>query len=598
MRIDLWIHPAAVLLAGAVLLPLFRGRMRKTFLLLVPLAALAAVVALQDGIHGSVGFLEWEMTFGRVDTLSRVFAFIMALMGCIGTLFALQVRNNVEHVAAWTYVAGSLGVILAGDYLALFLFWELMAFSSVFLVWARKTPASLGAGFRYLLIHGLGGILLLTGIVVHQQATGGNFTFVQMDVTRLGGGGWLILIGFLLNAAAPPLHAWMPDAYGEGTATGSVIMSAFTTKTAVYALIRAFTGLPLLLPLGVFMVLFGVVYAMLQNDARRLLAYHIISQVGYMVAGIGIGTGLAVSGACAHAFVNVLYKSLLFMGTGSVLHMTGKSTFSELGGLYRKMPRTLLYTVIGGLSISAFPLFAGFVTKGMVVTSAFDEHFLFYAFLLSLASAGTFLSTTLKLTYLTWFGASRCSEETLEKAGDPPLNMEAAMALTAFLCILVGCYYPILYKMLPYPFIYNPYSAYHLSETFQFMFFTLVGFFVMLPMFAPKPYLSLDCDWFYRVGTKYLLRFLNFCFSPKTGALDTEENHPPEEAIDRLLDYPSNFFRKTMLMASFLTTGFMPSLANVRGDPRSWLRNAAFPVGLSVFMAVFFLGIMSVLFFL
>ncbi|NLC71262.1 MAG: Na(+)/H(+) antiporter subunit D [Desulfuromonadaceae bacterium] len=597
MTNDLWIHPSALFLTGALLLPLFRGKARKAFLLLVPLAAFVVVITLQDGIHGSVNFLEWGMSFGRVDALSRIFAFIMALMGFIGTLFALQVRNNVEHVAAWVYVAGSLGVILAGDYLALFLFWELMAFSSVFLVWARKTPASLAAGFRYLLIHGLGGIILLTGIVLHQQAAGGNFSFVPMDVTRLGAGGWLILIGFLLNAAAPPLHAWMPDAYGEGTPSGSVVMSAFTTKTAVYALIRGFTGLPLLLPLGVFMVLFGVIYAMLQNDARRLLAYHIISQVGYMVAGIGIGSGLAVSGACAHAFVNVLYKSLLFMGTGSILSMTGKSKFSELGGLYRKMPRTLVYTLIGGLSISAFPLFAGFVTKAMIVTAAFDKHFLFYAFLLSLASSGTFLSTTLKLTYLIWFGDSRCSEKTLEKAADPPGNMEAAMALTAFLCIFVGCYYPFLYNMLPYPFTYNPYSAYHLSETFQFMFFTVVGFFLMLPMFAPKPYLSLDWDWFYRIGARYFLRFMNFCFSRKETA--GQAPRPSlEETIDRLLDYPGDFFRKAMLMASFLATGFMPSLANVREDPRSWLRNAAFPVGLSVFMAVFFLAVMSILFFL
>ncbi|MBN1141481.1 MAG: Na(+)/H(+) antiporter subunit D [Deltaproteobacteria bacterium] len=597
MIIKPFIHPSLVLLAGALLLPLFRGRLRQGYLLVVPLITLALVVTLRDGLHGSVPFLEGELLFGRIDTLSRLFAFIMALMCGLGTLFALHVKNDVEHIAAWFYVAGSLGVILAGDYLVLFLFWELMAFSSVFLVWARNTPAALGAGFRYLLMHGFGGILLLTGIVLHQQATGGDFSFTQMDVGALGAGGWLILSGFLLNAAAPPLHAWMPDAYGEGTPSGSVIMSAFTTKTAVYALIRGFSGLPLLLPLGVFMVLFGVVYAMLQNDARRLLAYHIISQVGYMVAGIGIGTPLAISGACAHAFVNVLYKSLLFMGTGSVLFMTGKSKFSDLGGLYAKMPRTLIYTLIGGLSISAFPLFAGFVTKGMVVSAAFDKHLLSAGFLLMMASAGTFLSTTLKLIYLTWFGESRCSQETLERAADPPRNMEAAMILTALLCIFVGCFYPVLYGRLPYPFDYHPYTAYHLSETCQFLFFTVVGFFLVLPMLSPKPSLALDCDWFYRIGGSYFLRFLEYCCSGRKGA---RHNHhaPPEETVTRLLDYPSDFSRKAMLLASFLTTGFMPSLAHVREDPRSWLRNASFPVGLSVFMAVTFLALMSILFFL
>jgi multicomponent Na+:H+ antiporter subunit D len=596
MSTDLWIHPSAFLLIGALLLPLFRGRMRKLFLLLVPLAAFVIAATLQNGLHGGASFLEWSLVFGRVDALSRIFAFIMALMCCIGTLFSLQVKTDLEHIAAWVYVAGSLGVILAGDYLVLFLFWEMMAFSSVFLVWAGKTPASLAAGFRYLLVHGLGGIVLLTGIVLHQQASGGSFSFVPMDVTHLGAGGWLILTGFLLNAAVPPLHAWLPDAYGQGTYSGSVFMSAFTTKTAVYALIRGFAGLPLLIPLGVVMAIYGVVFATLESDGRKLLSYHIVSQVGYMVAGVGIGTPLAICGTCAHAFAHILYKGLLFMGTGSVLFMTGKSRFTDLGGLYRKMPRTLVYTLIGGLSISAFPLLSGFVSKSIIVTASFESHLMWAGFLLLMVSSGTFFSTTLKLPYLIWFGESRCSQETWEKAADPPWNMEAAMLITSLLCLVIGCYYPFLYKMLPYPIAFDPYTAGHISETLQILFFTAVGFFVMLPMLAPKPSLTLDLDWFYRLGARHLLRFLNRCFP--SGAAAGGNRPTPEETVDRLLSYPGNFFRNAMLMASFLTTGFMPSLANVREDPRSWLRTSAFPVGLSVFIAVFFLAIVSILFFL
>ena len=199
---------------------------------------------------------------------------------------------------------------------------------------------------------------------------------------------YLILIGFILNAAVPPFHAWLPDAYGEATFNGSVFMCAFTTKTAVYALCRGFAGMEILVPLGVIMALYGVVYAVLENDCRRLLAYHIISQVGYMVAGVGLGTAMAINGACAHAFAHILYKGLLFMGCGAVLHMTGESKFTELGGLWKKMPWTFVFTLIGGLSISAFPLFSGFVSKSMIVTAGFEEHKYWVGFPTALASAG------------------------------------------------------------------------------------------------------------------------------------------------------------------------------------------------------------------
>jgi multicomponent Na+:H+ antiporter subunit D len=313
------------------------------------------------------------------------------------------------------------------------------------------------------------------------------------------------MVGFILNAAVPPFHAWLPDAYGEATVSGAVFMCAFTTKTAVYALARGMAGLDILIPLGVFMALYGVVYAVLENDARRLLAYHIISQVGYMVTGVGIGTEMAINGTCAHAFAHILYKGLLFMGTGSVLYMTGKSKFSELGGLYPRMPRAFVYTLIGGLSISAFPLFSGFVSKSMIVAAGFHEHMLWPAFLLTLASAGTFLHTGLKVPYFIWFGKNNCSKETWEKAAEPPKNMEVAMFAASFLCILIGCYLPYLYDLLPYQtaaaeYAHHVYSAYHVSESLQILLFTALGFFLFTKKLAPEPTISIDMDWFYRMG--------------------------------------------------------------------------------------------------
>ena len=501
---DFWIHPALVLLLGCLGLPLVPARLKKAFLLLVPALAFGGVLTMARGTYGEVHFLQWTLIFGRVDALSLVFAHIMSLMCIIGTLFGLHVEEDGQHIAAWIYVAGSLGAIFAGDLLTLFLFWEMMAFSSVFLIWYRRQPGSTAAGFRYLLVHVTGGLALLAGIVLQVKATGST-AFTAFDVHHLTPGAWLILGGFLLNAAVPPLHAWLPDAYPAGTFNGAVFLSAFTTKTAVYALCRGFAGMELLVVLGVIMSLYGVIYAIIENDVRRLFAYHIVSQVGYMVAGVGIGTELAINGACAHAFAHILYKGLLFMGGGAVLHMTGETRMSELGGLYKKMPWAFLFTLIGGLSISAFPLFSGFVSKSMIVQAGFDQHLLWAALLLNLAAIGTFYCNGLKVPYFVWFGKNKCSPATFERAKDPPWNMLAAMGLTAFLCVFIGCYTPYLYRLLPYQnaaAAFHPYTSYHVSETLQILLFTALAFFVLVRLRKIEPHrgTNLDLDWFYRLG--------------------------------------------------------------------------------------------------
>jgi multicomponent Na+:H+ antiporter subunit D len=507
---------------GAVLLPLVPSRLQKLkqfYLVLIPILVFGRTLALAKGTFGEVQILGWTLVFGRVDALSLVFGYIMSLMCILGTLYGLHVKGNAQHIAAWFYVAGSIGAIYAGDFLTLFLFWELMAFSSVFLIWFRGRRESLGAGLRYLLVHVAGGLSLLAGMVLHCKAQG-SWAFGAMDVQHPTVAVYLIMLGFILNAAVPPLHAWLPDAYGEATFNGSVFMCAFTTKTAVYALCRGFAGMEILVVLGVIMALYGVVYAVLENDCRRLLAYHIISQVGYMVAGVGLGTEMAINGACAHAFAHILYKGLLFMGCGAVLHMTGESKFTELGGLWKKMPWTFVFTLIGGLSISAFPLFSGFVSKSMIVAAGMEQHKLWVGFLLLLASAGTFLHTGLKVPYFIWFGKNQPRPEVWNRAKEPPWNMNLAMLIASVLCIFIGCYTPYLYKMLPYPeeaMKYAPYTSYHVSETLQILLFTGLGFFLLLTKLVPEPKISLDMDWFYRMGGR---AFQWFASGP-VQALDT-----------------------------------------------------------------------------
>ncbi len=502
-------HPALIMIVGALLLPFIREPFKKLYLIIIPVLTFLDVlyIGMHPGTYGVLPFMDWQLTFGRVDSYSMVFAFIMALMAIIGTIYGLHVKNSWHHMAAWFYVAGSLGVIYCGDYLVLFLFWEMMAFASTFLIWFNKEKGSLAAGYRYLLVHTFGGVLLLLGFVLRYQATG-DLSFVLLDETNTQLYTWLIMAGLMLNAAVPPLHSWLPDAYSKATAAGAVFMCAFTTKTAVYTLVRAFAGFDILIILGVVMAIYGIVYAIMENDIRRLLGWEIVSQVGYMVAGVGIGTALAINGACAHAFAHILYKGLLFMGAGAVIHATGKSKFTELGGLYSKMPNTLLFMIIGGISVSAFPFFSGFVTKSMIIAASFKEHLLPVAFLLTMVSAGTFLVAGLRLPYLLFFSENRGSEETFAKAEDPPWNMQAAMLVAAFFCLLIGTYMPFLYDMLPHQNIlkdFHPYDAYHISETLQILAFTALGFYFFHKKIGAEATISLDLDWFYRKGGKLFL---------------------------------------------------------------------------------------------
>lgn len=505
-----FIHPALIMIVGALILPLIRGPFRKPYLFIIPLLTFLDVIWLgqHHGTYGVFQFLagDWTVTFGRVDSLATVFAFIMSLMAVIGTIYGLHVEDEWQHVAAWFYVAGSLGVIYAGDYLVLFLFWEMMAFASTFLIWFSKSDDSMAAGLRYLLVHTFGGVVLLLGFVLRYQATG-DLSFNQLDVQSPQLYTYLIMIGLMLNAAVVPLHSWLPDAYSKATIVGSVFMCAFTTKTAIYALARSCAGFEVLIILGVVMAIYGIIYAAMENDVRRLLGWEIISQVGYMVAGVGIGTALAINGACAHAFAHILYKGLLFMGVGAIIHVTGKSKFTELGGLYKKMPVTLLFIVIGGLSVSGFPFLSGFVTKSMIIAASFEEHLLWAGFLLTLVSAGTFMVAGLRLPYLLFFGEQRGPEETYtKKSYEPPWNMQMAMIVGAVFCFVIGCYTPFLYNMLPFADVhFQPYNSYHFSETLQIIGFTGLGFFFLKNFIGARPTISLDLDWFYRQGGKGFL---------------------------------------------------------------------------------------------
>jgi multicomponent Na+:H+ antiporter subunit D len=505
---DKWIHPAFFFIIGSLLLPFVKGTAKKLLTIIIPIVAIIDVALMKVGTYGSIHFLNVNLVFGRVDKLSLVFAWVFVIMAFLGALYALHVKEDGHHIAGSYYIGASLGAIFAGDYLTLFIFWEIMAFSSVFLVWYRREQRSIDAGYRYLLMHVFGGLLFFTGMMFYYAKTG-NLAFEHILPANAGLPEYLILAGFCLNAAVIPLHAWLPDAYPEATVAGAVLMCAFTTKTAVYVLARGFAGFEILAIMGTAMTVYGVFYAVIENDIRRVLAYHIISQVGYMVAGVGIGTALAINGACAHAFAHILYKALLFMGAGSILYMTGTAKLSKLGGLYKYMPLTMIFYVVGAISISGFPLFSGFVSKSMIVAAAHEEgHFWLMTFM-NLAGIGTFLSVGLKVTYFAFFG-----KEAPIQAKEPPKSMLWAMGLTSLLCFVIGIYPNALYVLLPNPVEYHPYTASHLSEMLQILSFTGLVFFLLVKKLTPEAKLNLDMDWFYRKGALAFMKLDNGLIAP------------------------------------------------------------------------------------
>lgn len=486
-----FLPPAFILFAAAVLIGVLRGHGRSAVVLLAPLAALWAVWQVPDGVSLSLPFLEYTIEPLEGSPLRRLFATVFAAMVFVGGLYAFRLSKWYELSAAYAYAAGALGVCFAGDFITMFLFWELMALFSTVVVWCGNTPGARAAGIRYAIMHLLGGVILkvgIEGVAVHT----GSIDLQPLLATNFDT--WMMLVGILINAAAPPVSAWLADAYPEASPTGSVFLSAFTTKTAVLALMLIFPGEKVLIWVGLFMVMYGIIYALLENDARRILAYSVVNQVGFMVCAIGIGTEMALNGAAAHAFAHIIYKGLLFMSAGVVIYRTGKHKCTELGGLFRTMPLTAVCGIVGALAISSFPLTSGFTTKTMISQAAADQQLTAVYLVLAAASAGVFLHAGIKFPWFVFF-----QRDSGMRPKDAPWNMAAAMLIFVFLCIAVGVFPGVLYQFLPYPVDFHPYKASKVLFYLQLLLFSGVAFFLLLPLMKRTETISLDSDWLWRV---------------------------------------------------------------------------------------------------
>ena len=534
------IPPGFIMIVGALLTALTPGKAHKAWSLITPLLALAAVWLFPEDSRIVYHWLDYDLVLAQFNLPTKAFATIFSLMAFAGSLFALNQDRRLELSGALLYAGAAVGVTFSGDLLTLFMFWEVMAIGSTLVVWAGNTEAAGRAGRRYVNAHLLGGAIMMAGIALHVQASGsilipkmvlGGDLLEPVRMIAEGGLPWelgsldspgavLILVGILINAGTPPFGSWLPDAYPEASPSGTVFLSAFTTKTSVYVLLILFAGCDLLVWVGCLMAVYGIVYAILENDMRRILAYSIVNQVGFMVCAVGIGTGLSVNGATAHAFAHIIYKALLLMSAGSVLYVTGKRKCTDLGGLYKAMPLTMWCGIIGALAISAMPLTSGFTTKSMITDAAamtdvwaaqaivdgqpvWDTlfHPTIAWFILVAASAGVFLHAGIKFPWFVFF--QKPAPENDERKLDPPGNMKAAMLFFAALCVLIGIYPQPLYEILPFQkadgsALYEAYSYSHVINQLQLLLFAGLAFFVLLERLKRTLTITLDADWLYR----------------------------------------------------------------------------------------------------
>ena len=583
--------PAFIYIAGALIVPLLRGRIKSAYMLLLPVISFFFLISTQVGTVWEIHFLGFDLVPFKVDRLSLVFGYIFHLISLVGIIYTLCLRSDLEYVAGLVYAGSALGVVFAGDLFTFFVFWEMLTVSALWLIWARRTKASQAAGFRYLMVHVFGGLVLLAGIIMYiseQQSVNLGFIGLHSPAT------YCIFIGMGINAAWPLLHSWLTDAYPESTIGGAVFLSAFTTKTAVYALARTFPGTEPLIWIGAVMTAFPIFYAVIENDLRRVLSYSLVNQVGFMMVGIGIGTELSINGAAAHAFAHILYKSLLFMSMGAVIFRTGKINATDLGGLYKSMPLTALFCSIGAASISAFPLTSGFVSKSMVLDAAAHGHMGIIWLTLLFASAGVFHHSGIKIPFFAFF-----SHDAGHRVKEAPLSMLVAMGIAAFFCIFLGVYPRFLYAILPYPVDFIPYTAPHVLSQLQLLLFSALAFtLLLLSGIYPAEIraVNLDVDLIYRKGGRLF-------YAAMDRVLNSFNRTAEQILVCRFISSLGRFFRHGP--ANFLLLFFRPywNLIGLKGPERDAIREqlyrrieaGALPISVLGFFAILYLGLLYLL---
>ena len=484
--------PGLIMIIGALLIPYLPHIIRQIYMMVLILVS-AYALTLGFGIHSKIEIMDIQFIIFQSDALTLPFAIIFHIAAILNVIYGAHEKDWNQHVAIMSYSGAAIAAVHAGDLLTLFVWWEATAFTSVFLILASKTQRSYKSAFRYILIQVGSGMFLLAGAILLMSETG-NAEFKTFDINSLYG--QLIFIAFGIKAAFPLLNGWLQDSYPEASEIGTVALSTFTTKLAIFCFAKSFAGTEILIIIGAIMTFYPIFFAVIENDLRRVLTYSLNNQLGFMIVAIGIGTELAINGAVAHAFAHILYKGLLFMGMGAVLYRVGTCKASELGGLFKFMPITAICTIIGAISISAFPLFSGFVAKSLIMSALGKEGLVFVYFMLLFASAGVLHHSGIKIPFFAFF-----AHESGIKTKEAPLNMIIAMIIASALCILIGVFPSYFYEILPHQIQYQPYDFSHVVGQLQLLTFAAFAFICLWHFKIYPPELNstvLNSDWIYR----------------------------------------------------------------------------------------------------
>jgi len=484
--------PGMIMVIGALLIPFLPHIVRQIFMMLLVLLS-AYPLTLGIGVHTTINFFDLEFILFQSDALTIPFTIIFHIAAVLNIIYGAHVKHWKQHVAIMSYSGAAIAAVHAGDLLTLFVWWEATAFTSVFLILASNTRRSYKSAFRYIVIQVTSGMFLLAGALILLNNEG-NALLTKFDINTLYG--QLIFIAFGIKAAFPLLNGWLQDSYPEASEIGTVALSTFTTKLAIYCFAKCFAGTEILIAIGAIMTFYPIFFAVIENDLRRVLTYSLNNQLGFMIVAIGIGTELAINGAVAHAFAHILYKGLLFMGMGAVLYRVGTCKASELGGLFKYMPITAVCTIIGAISISAFPLFSGFVAKSLIMSALGKEGLVLVYFMLLFASAGVLHHSGIKIPFFAFF-----AHDSGIKTKEAPINMIAAMVIASLLCILIGVFPSLFYSILPYQIAYEPYDFSHVVGQLQLLTFAAFAFICLWHFKIYPPELNstvLNSDWIYR----------------------------------------------------------------------------------------------------
>lgn len=558
-------HPFLPFLIAALLAGVTKGHLRSAIMLIAPVIGGVHLLGVETGTQIQYELMGLTLMPYRVDALSLIFGYIFHIGAFLAVLYSLHLKDTLQHVAGMLYAGSAVGAVFAGDLFTLFIFWEILGLSSAFLVWAARDERSIAVGIRYLIFQVLSGVLLMAG-ALWQWVDTGSLIFEEIGLGAAGA--WFIFLAFGIKCGFPFLHNWITDGYPASTATGTVFLCCFTTKVAVYAMARGFPGTEMLIYIGAFMACYPIFFAVIENDLRRVLAYSMINQLGFMVCGIGVGTALALNGAVGHAFNDVLFKGLLFMSMGAVLYVTGTTKASELGGLYKKMPITATLCIVGAVTICAFPLVSAFISKSMVMSALLAEgHSVVWMFML-FASAGVLEHAGIKIPYFAFF-----AHDAKLPAHEPPVNMLAAMAIAAVLCIAIGVFPAMLYNILPYDAPYSPYDMTHVLAQMQLLAFaTLAVVFLHRSGRYPAeiPSVNLDAEWFYRKlfpgiyhallrGLAFIRNILDGWFGNRSNDVMSGLNrlHGPDGTLSRTWPTGSMVLWVAVLLAVYLILDFL-----------------------------------------